>query len=100
MHQASGYPLCFTVTGRGRRWEYATRLADQPYLHGRHIRLPAPHVYADIMDLVMAVAEDRPPRAAPEQARHVVEIIEKAQIAAQTGRAQDLTTVFTPVPFA
>ncbi len=96
VHQASGYPLRFTITGQGRRWEYATRLADQPYLRGRHLWLPEPHVYADIMDLVMAIHEDRPPRATPEQARHVVEIIEKAQTAAQTGQAQTLTTVFTP----
>jgi predicted dehydrogenase len=57
-----------------------------------------PHVYVDIMDLVDAIQEDRPPRATGEQARHVVEIIERARIAARTGQAQELSSSFMPAP--
>lgn len=103
--QSSGYPLRFEVEGGA--WgdaaksdpsvhEAAARLADQPYLQGEHLSLEEPHVYADIMDLLDAIRDDRPPRAAGEQARHVVEIIEKAQIAARTGEAQELISSFTP----
>jgi predicted dehydrogenase len=46
------------------------------------------------MDLADAVLENRSPLATGEQARHAVEIIEKALIAAQTGQAQDITTTF------
>ncbi len=100
VHQPSGYPLAFEV--RGGRWEgdsdrsprYATEIAEQPYLQGEHAAIPEPHVYADIMDLVDAVRADRSPMATGEQARHVVEIIEKAQIAARTGVTQEMTTSF------
>ncbi|HWQ15436.1 MAG TPA: Gfo/Idh/MocA family oxidoreductase [Roseiflexaceae bacterium] len=91
--QASGYPLRFTVRGAGRR-EHVSALADQPYLTGEHLRIEEPHVYCDIMDLVDAIAEGRPPRASGEQARHVVEIIEAAHRAAATGVAQQLTSTF------
>jgi predicted dehydrogenase len=46
------------------------------------------------MDLVDAILEDRPPRATGEQARHVVEIVERAHMAARTGQAQELATTF------
>lgn len=45
------------------------------------------------MDLVDAIVENRAPRATGEQARHVVEIIEKARLAAQTGQTQTLVSV-------
>ncbi len=69
-------------------------LADQPYLTGEHLAIEEPHVYCDIMDLVDAVRDDRAPCARGEQARHVVEIIEKARIAVDTGEAQTLTSTF------
>jgi predicted dehydrogenase len=46
------------------------------------------------MDLVDAIYEDRAPRATGEQARHVIELIEKAQLAAQQGQTQTLSTSF------
>jgi predicted dehydrogenase len=105
VEQSSGYPIRFEV--QGGAWpdagkparavhEQAAELADQPYLQGEHLSLEEPHVYADIMDLVDAIRDDRPPRATGEQARHVVEIIEKAQLAARTGHTQQLTSIFTP----
>lgn len=101
--QASGYPLRFEV--QGGAWgvageparetrEYTAELSDQPYLRGEHLTIEEPHVYADIMDLVDAIRENRPPRSSGEQARHVVEIIERAQIAARTGQTQNLTSSF------
>lgn len=100
---ASGYPIRFEVQGgiwndameRQREVHvYTAALSHQPYLQGEHLTIEEPHVYADIMDLVDAIQEDRPPLASGEQARHVVEIIEKAYRAAQTGQAQGLESSF------
>jgi len=85
----SGYPIRYEVRTQTVR-EYTAERADQPYLQGEHLALEEPHVFADIMDLVEAIQEDRPPRATGEQARHVVEIIEKSLIAARTGQTQNL----------
>jgi predicted dehydrogenase len=103
VNHASGYPTHFEVqggawgdevkSGRENR-EYAVELSAQPYLQGKHLNIEEPHVYADIMDLVEAIQENRPPRATGEQARHVVEIIEKSLLAAQTGQTQQLTSTF------
>ncbi len=98
---ASGYATRFEV--QGGRWpdaaapggdprEFYAPLTAQPYIQGEHVLLEEPHLYADIMDLVDAILEDRPPRATGEQARHVVEIIEKAYKAAETGQTQVLET--------
>jgi predicted dehydrogenase len=93
--QASGYPVRFVIHSRGQAAEQvAMSLGDQPYLRGPHLGIEEPHVYADIMDLVDAILEDRAPRATGEQARHVVEIVERAHIAARTGQAQELTSTF------
>jgi predicted dehydrogenase len=90
---SSGYPLSYNALGG----EHAAALADQPYLRGEHLTIEEPHVYADIMDLVDAILADRAPRASGEQARHVVEIIERARIAARTGQTQELISTFMPV---
>ena len=90
---SSGYPVRFSVHGRAAR-EYAAALADQPYLRDEHLAIEEPHVYCDIMDLVDAIREDRAPRATGEQARHVVEIIERAHAAARTGQTQELSSTF------
>lgn len=102
MDGASGYPLRFEVQGgiwkngaaHADPQEYASQLHDQPYLRGKHLKIEEPHVYADIMDLVDAIRENRAPRTTGEQTRHVVEIIEKSYAAAKTGQAQTLTTTF------
>ncbi|MCE7989613.1 MAG: gfo/Idh/MocA family oxidoreductase [Caldilinea sp. CFX5] len=89
---ASGYPLVFDVQGRKVKETVSYQLADQPYLTGEHLTIEEPHTYCDIMDLVDAIREDRPTRAPGEQARHVVEIIEKAQLAIVTGQTQHLSS--------
>ena len=94
VHHASGYPMRFEVQAGGQTREECFTLADQPYQRGNHLAIQEPHVYADIMDLVEAVLEERPVRAPGEQARHVVEVIEKAEEAARSGRTQELTTAF------
>ena len=81
----SGYPTTFEVQTRSVE-THTVALSAQPYLQGDHLTIEEPHVYADIMELVDAIHEDRAPRASGEQARHVVEIIEKARLAAQTGQ--------------
>jgi predicted dehydrogenase len=93
VNHASGYPLAFEVAA-GETQTYTSLLTDQPYLRGEHLALEEPHVYADIMELADAIVEERAPRAGGEQARHVVEIIEKARTAAQTGQTQMLTSTF------
>jgi len=95
VHGASGYPLAFEVTGQNAEL-FSTTLGEQPYIDGAHLDLQEPHVYADIMDLSDAVREGRPPRASGEQARHVVDIIEKVLESTRTGHVQELTTRFTP----
>ncbi|MBV7339725.1 Gfo/Idh/MocA family oxidoreductase [Chloroflexi bacterium TSY] len=91
--QSSGYPLRFEFQGQESQ-EYVAELTEQPYLQGEHLTIEEPHVYADIMDLVDAIQEDRAPRATGEQARHVVEIIEKSLIAVQSGQTQELESTF------
>jgi predicted dehydrogenase len=76
--------------------EFAFALSASPYLKGEHLQIEEPHVYCDIMELVEAIQQNRPARASGEQARHVVEIIEKAYLAAETGQAQTLETSFDP----
>jgi predicted dehydrogenase len=99
----SGYPVQFEVQGgtwpaseasSGSR-DFRAVVSDQRHIQGEHLAIEEPHVYADIMDLVEAIRDDRPPRATGEQARHVVEIIERARIAARTGQTQTLTSTFT-----
>lgn len=98
MDHASGYPLACEV--RGRAWQeaggqtLAAQITDQPHLQGEHASIEEAHVYADIMDLVDAIREDRAPGATGEQARHVVEIIEAGLRAMQTGCSQELTSSF------
>jgi predicted dehydrogenase len=100
---ASAYPLAFQINGgewdgRAAAFEEtrtsAYALTDQPYLRGEHLQLEEPHVYADIMDLADAILQDRAPSANGEQARHIVEIVEKARVAQETGQTQVLETCF------
>ncbi|MEM7029748.1 MAG: Gfo/Idh/MocA family oxidoreductase [Chloroflexota bacterium] len=88
---ASGYPLTFEVRNQQTKI-YTAQLNDQPYLQGEHLTLEEPHVYADIMDLVEAIQQDRSSKPSGEQGRHVVEIIEKSLLAVETGQIQILET--------
>lgn len=75
------------------------RLPDdhQPHVTPRHKKLPENHVFEDMMQLVDLLRDGTPTVASPEHARHVIDIFEAGYRAAETGRAQDLTTTFTPL---
>jgi predicted dehydrogenase len=65
-----------------------------PGLQGAHARLPEAQVYADIFHLVDCLLENKELISHPSEARHLVEIIEKAYEAARTGITQKLLTTF------
>ncbi|MBO3803261.1 MAG: Gfo/Idh/MocA family oxidoreductase [Candidatus Brockarchaeota archaeon] len=74
-----------------------TTLAVQkrlPYVSGVHAGIPEAHIYSDIMHLVDCMLNDKTPLVSGEHARHVVEVIEKAYLAAETGRTQEIETDF------
>ncbi len=54
------------------------------------------HVFQDILALADLVRDGKPTVATAEHARHVVEIIDAAYRAAETGQTQHLRTSFTP----
>jgi len=69
----------------------------QPHVTGRHGEMKEKHVFEDIMQLVDWVRDGTVSVATAEHARHVVEIIECAYRAAETGETQTLRTTFTPL---
>ncbi len=71
--------------------------SDLPHVTGKHIGLGEEHVYEDMMQLVDLVREGTPTPSTPEHARHVVDIIESAYRAAETGQTQELSTTFEPI---
>lgn len=68
----------------------------QPHVTGPHDAMKEKHVFEDIMQLVDWVREGKPSVATAEHARHVVDIIESAYRAAETGRTQALRTIWSP----
>jgi predicted dehydrogenase len=65
-----------------------------PHVTGEHRQIGEAHVYEDIMQLVDWVREGKPTIVTAEHARHVVDIIECAYRAAETGQTQELRTAF------
>ncbi len=59
-----------------------------------HADMQEAHVFEDLMQLVDLVLDGTPTLATPEHARHVIEIIESAYRAAETGQTQTLRTSF------
>ena len=68
-----------------------------PHIVGPHLGMDEAHVFEDIMQLVDLAREGIPTPATAEHARHVVEIIEAAYRAGETGQTQTLATSFVPV---
>jgi predicted dehydrogenase len=66
-----------------------------PYVDGAHRDLLEQHVFADVMQLVDWVTVGTPAAGTAEHARHVVEIIEAAYRAAESGQTQTLTTTIS-----
>lgn len=65
-----------------------------PHVIGPHRWIEEQHVFEDIMQLIDWVREDKASPVTAYHARHVIEIIESAYRAAETGQAQTLTTAF------
>jgi len=68
--------------------------ATLPHVVGPHREIEEAHVYEDIMQLVDWVRDGKASPVTAEHARHVIEIIEAAYRAAETGQTQQLTTTF------
>jgi predicted dehydrogenase len=62
-----------------------------------HREMDEAHVFEDIMQLVDLVRDGTPTPSTPEHARHVIEIIEAAYRASETGQTQTLRTTFEQV---
>ena len=65
-----------------------------PHVVGKHREMQEAHVFEDIMQLVDWIRENKPTPVTAEHARHVVDIIESAYRAAETGQTQTLKTTF------
>jgi predicted dehydrogenase len=65
-----------------------------PHVVGPHRMIDEQHVFEDIMQLVDWVRDGQPSPVTAEHARHVIEIIEAAYRASETGQTQMLTTTF------
>ncbi len=63
-----------------------------PHVVGPHRTIEEQHVFEDIMQLVDWVRDDIPSPVTAEHARHVIEIIEAAYMAGETGQTQELKT--------
>jgi len=77
--------------------ELAQEGSDQwllPHVVGPHRPIQEQHVYEDVMQLVDWVREDKPSPCTAEHARHVIDIIESAYRASETGETQELKTTF------
>jgi predicted dehydrogenase len=66
-----------------------------PYLNELHNRMSEAHVFNDVMHLVHCILHDKEPLVydnvkSSYHARHVIEIIEKGDIAAKTGITQNI----------
>lgn len=65
-----------------------------PHVTAEHRGIGEQHVYEDIMQLVDWIREGKPSPVSAEHARHVIDIIESAYRAAETGQIQALRTTF------
>lgn len=65
-----------------------------PHVTGAHRDIDEQHVFEDIMQLVDWVRDDIATPVTAERARHVIDIIESAFRASETGQTQELTTTF------
>jgi predicted dehydrogenase len=77
-------------------WDAQMRVL--PHVVGPHRDLPESHVFEDVMQLVDWVRDGVPSPVTAEHARHVIEIVEKAYRAAETGATQELRTTFAGPP--
>jgi predicted dehydrogenase len=87
----------FDFPGRNPDEPHARGAGNQallPHVTGVHQEIEEQHVYEDVMQLVDWVRDGKPSIVTAEHARHVIDIIESAYRASETGQTQDLTTTF------
>jgi predicted dehydrogenase len=72
-------------------WDAQMRVL--PHVVGPHREIQEAHVFEDIMQLVESIGGE-PSQVTPEQARHVIDIIESGYRAAETGETLTLRTTF------
>jgi predicted dehydrogenase len=65
-----------------------------PHVTESHRPIMEQHVFEDVMQLIDWINEGKPTPVTAEHARHVIEIIEAAYRASETGQTQELTTTF------
>jgi predicted dehydrogenase len=75
-------------------WDWDAQMRVLPHVVGPHRSIPEAHVFEDIMQLIDWIVDGIPSPVMAEHARHVIDIIESAYRAAETGMAQELTTTF------
>lgn len=68
-----------------------------PHVTGIHTDLPEAHVFEDLMQLVDVIHDGGTTLATPEHARHVIDIIESGYRSAESGKAETLSTTFSPL---
>lgn len=92
--QLNGQPLDYPGRAEAEAAGRSGRQALLPHVVGPHREIGEQHVYEDIMQLVDWVREDKPSIVTPEHARHVIDVIESAYRASETGQTQPLRTTF------
>jgi predicted dehydrogenase len=90
----NGEPFDYPGREEAERAGRSGRQALLPHVVGPHREIGEQHVYEDIMQLVDWVRDGTPTIVTAEHARHVVEIIEAAYRAAESGETQTLWTIF------
>lgn len=75
-------------------WDWETQMRVLPNVVGPHREIPESAVFEDIMQVAELVRTGRYTPMTAEHARHVIEIIEGAYAAAETGQTQELRTSF------
>lgn len=75
-------------------WDWEAQMRVLPHVVGPHRHIPESHVFEDIMQLVDGIRHGTPTSVTAQQARHVIDIIESAYRAAETGVRQEIRTGF------
>jgi len=75
-------------------WDWETQMRVLPHVVGPHREIAESAVFEDIMQVAELVRTGRHTPMTAEHARHVIEIIQAADAAAESGRTQELRTTF------
>jgi predicted dehydrogenase len=95
--EAYDYPgreIAVSAPDKGAQSNFGGNEWVLPHISPEHRDLTEHHVFEDLMQLVDWVLDGTPSPATAEHARHVIEVIECAYRAAETGVTQLVTTTF------